>query len=107
MSEEMVLKPQQKSPTADHSAQPTPPVLTGQPETSSESDAEEEEEQGGYELLPQSEEDESGHDQEREEEEVYTHISTQGVYIANHIRSRAARVLSLSMGNPLIGHSTP
>ena len=65
---EMVVKPQQKCAAADDSAPHDQPVLTGQPETSSESDAEEEEEQGGYQLLPQSEEDEGGRDQECDKE---------------------------------------
>ena len=84
---EMVVKPQQKCAAADDSAPHDQPVLTGQPETSSESDAEEEEEQGGYQLLPQSEEDEGGRDQECDKE-VYTHLYAHALGVTLTLQSR-------------------
>lgn len=100
---EMVVKPQQKCPAADDSAPHDQPVLTGQPETSSESDAEEEEEQGGYQLLPQSEEDERGHDQECDNE-VYTHSYAHALGAQRTLQSRQSR-LSLSAVNLRHHHS--
>lgn len=89
---EMVVKPQHKCPAADDSAPHDQPVFAGQPETSSESDAEEEEDQGGYQLLPQSEEDEGGRDQECDKE-VYTHPYAHALGVQQTLQSRTVGLI--------------